>query len=97
MRNEMTRREILRAGLAATSLLALGVPEWAIPALAQGETLVPIPGTKHVAYAEENAGAADLSVPESDLKRAGEIISPRTVSGDRYAKAQMISLDPEDA
>ena len=41
MGNEMTRREILRAGLVATSLLALGVPEWAIPALAQGETLVP--------------------------------------------------------
>ena len=37
----MTRREILRAGLAATSLLAIGVPEWAIPALDQGETLVP--------------------------------------------------------
>ena len=41
MGNDMTRREILRAGLAATSLLAIGVPEWAIPALAQGETLVP--------------------------------------------------------
>ena len=41
VRNEMTRREILRAGLVATSLLAIGVPEWAIPALAQGETLVP--------------------------------------------------------
>ncbi len=41
MAKEMTRREILRAGLAATSLLAIGVPEWAIPALAQGETLVP--------------------------------------------------------
>ena len=41
MAKEMTRREILRTGLAATSLLAIGVPEWAIPALAQGETLVP--------------------------------------------------------
>jgi len=41
MAKEITRREILRVGLAATSLLAIGVPEWAIPALAQGETLVP--------------------------------------------------------
>ncbi len=41
MGKEITRREILRAGLVATSLLAIGVPEWAIPALAQGETLVP--------------------------------------------------------
>ena len=64
--------------------------------LAQGETLVPIPGTKHVGYAVENAEAASLSVAEGDLKRAGEIISPKTVSGDRYGRAQMISLDPEE-
>ena len=64
--------------------------------LAQGETLVPIPGTKHVEYAVENAEAAGVSLSEGDLKRAGEIIGPKTVSGDRYAKAQMISLDPED-
>jgi len=35
---EITLREILRAELAAESLLAIGVPEWAISALAQGET-----------------------------------------------------------
>jgi DMSO/TMAO reductase YedYZ molybdopterin-dependent catalytic subunit len=34
---EISRRETLRRGLAATSLLALTVPDWAIPALAQGE------------------------------------------------------------
>jgi DMSO/TMAO reductase YedYZ molybdopterin-dependent catalytic subunit len=38
---QIPRREILRAGLAATSLLAVNVPEWAFPALAQGETDVP--------------------------------------------------------
>ena len=64
--------------------------------LAQGEAVVPIPGTKHVEYAVENAGAADLSLSEEDLKRVGEIIGPTTVSGDRYGKAQMISLDPEE-
>ncbi len=64
--------------------------------LAQGETLVPIPGTKHIGYAVENAEAASLSIAEGDLKRAGEIISPKTVSGDRYGKAQMSSLDPEE-
>jgi DMSO/TMAO reductase YedYZ molybdopterin-dependent catalytic subunit len=40
MAEQLTRRETLRRGLAATSLLAL-VPEWATPALAQGETDVP--------------------------------------------------------
>jgi len=63
--------------------------------LAQGETLVSIPGTKHVAYVEENATAAELTIAASDLQRAGELINAQTVSGDRYAKSQMISLDPE--
>ena len=35
-----TRREILKGGLAAAGLAAFGVPEWALPALAQGETVV---------------------------------------------------------
>jgi len=64
--------------------------------LAQGETLVPIPGTKHVAFVEENAGAGDLEVPEADLERAGRLINAETVAGPRYSKAGMISLDPED-
>ena len=40
MSEPITRRETIRRGLAATSLLALS-PDWALPALAQGETLVP--------------------------------------------------------
>jgi DMSO/TMAO reductase YedYZ molybdopterin-dependent catalytic subunit len=38
---QSTRREILRGGLAAAGLGVLGIPEWALPALAQGETVVP--------------------------------------------------------
>ena len=63
--------------------------------LAQDESIVPIPGTKHVGYVEENAGAADLTIPEADLRRAGALISTETVTGDRYAPSQRISLDPE--
>src|ERR1051326_2194611 len=40
MTEQISRRETLRAGLAASSLLAL-LPDWAVPALAQGETEVP--------------------------------------------------------
>jgi DMSO/TMAO reductase YedYZ molybdopterin-dependent catalytic subunit len=36
-----TRRRVLQGGLAAAGLSALGIPEWAFPLLAQGETLVP--------------------------------------------------------
>jgi DMSO/TMAO reductase YedYZ molybdopterin-dependent catalytic subunit len=35
-----TRREILKGGLAVAGLAAVGIPEWALPALAQGETVV---------------------------------------------------------
>src|SRR5213596_636277 len=41
MATRMTRREILKAGLTAASLAAMGLPEWALPVLAQGETVVP--------------------------------------------------------
>jgi len=41
MANQRSRREILRGGLAVAGLGVLGVPEWVLPALAQGETLVP--------------------------------------------------------
>ena len=41
MAKETTRRAILKGGLAAAGLGMVGLPEWALPALAQGETLVP--------------------------------------------------------
>ena len=40
MTNQSTRREILKGGLAMAGLGVIGLPEWALPALAQGETLV---------------------------------------------------------
>ena len=40
MTQQTTRREILKGGLAVAGLGMLGIPEWALPALAQGETLV---------------------------------------------------------
>src|SRR5437016_3342156 len=41
MTNQSTRREMLKGGLALAGLSVFGVPEWALPALAQSETLVP--------------------------------------------------------
>src|SRR5712692_7742185 len=41
MTNQHSRREMLRGGLAVAGLSVFGVPEWALPVLAQGETLVP--------------------------------------------------------
>lgn len=63
--------------------------------LSKGETLVPIPGTKHVSYMKENAAAAELQIGSEDLASIDGLINPATVAGERYAKGGMISLDPE--
>ncbi len=59
--------------------------------LAQGEDLVPIPGTKRVKYLEDNAGAVDVELTDDDLKRI-EAELP-SVSGDRYDEAGMASVN----
>src|SRR5256885_15362456 len=41
MAQQRARRDILKGGLAVAGLGILGVPEWVLPVLAQGETLVP--------------------------------------------------------
>ena len=64
--------------------------------LAQDENFVPIPGTKHVKYVEENAAAAELKISDDDLQLAGSIFANNAVRGERYAQSQMISLDPDE-
>lgn len=64
--------------------------------MAQDPAFVSIPGTKQVKYVEENAAAVDLSIRESDIHKAGELINEKTVAGERYSASQMISLDPDE-
>ena len=59
--------------------------------LAQGEDIVPIPGTKHVRYLEENAGALDVALTDEDLARLEEAAPVGVAAGDRYA--DMSSID----
>lgn len=65
--------------------------------LAQDENFVPIPGTKHVKFVEQNAKSLRLSIPQEDLLAAGKLFEGERVRGDRYAQSHMISLDPEPA
>ncbi len=53
--------------------------------LAQGEDIVPIPGTKHVAYLEQNVAASEIELGEDDLRRIDEAAPAGAASGDRYA------------
>jgi aryl-alcohol dehydrogenase-like predicted oxidoreductase len=52
--------------------------------LAQGQDIVPIPGTKHVKYLDENIGALDVKLSDADLKRLDDILPPGAAAGDRY-------------
>jgi aryl-alcohol dehydrogenase-like predicted oxidoreductase len=55
--------------------------------LAQGEDVVPIPGTKRRSYLEENVGAAGVQLTPADLDRLGHIAPPGVAEGGRYADA----------
>jgi len=59
--------------------------------LAQGEDLVPIPGTKRRKYLEENAAAVDVVLTEDDLARI-EVELPKA-AGERYNEAGMASVN----
>jgi aryl-alcohol dehydrogenase-like predicted oxidoreductase len=59
--------------------------------LAQGEDLVPIPGTKRRSYLEQNAGAIDVELTDQDLARIDAEIPE--AAGDRYDEAGMASID----
>jgi len=52
--------------------------------LAQGEDIVPIPGTKHVKYLDQNIGALDVKLSDEDLKRLDAILPPGAAAGERY-------------
>ena len=61
--------------------------------LAQGEDIVPIPGTKHRKYLEENAGALDIKLSREDLERIDEIAPTGVTAGTRYPEAGMRSIN----
>ncbi|HEX6641197.1 MAG TPA: aldo/keto reductase [Thermoanaerobaculia bacterium] len=52
--------------------------------LHRGDDIVPIPGTKHVRYLEENIGALDVSLSDDDLRRIDEVAPKGIAAGDRY-------------
>jgi aryl-alcohol dehydrogenase-like predicted oxidoreductase len=57
--------------------------------LAQGDDLVPIPGTKRRKYLDENIAAVDVQLTPSDLKRIDEVAPRSAFAGPRYSEDQM--------
>ncbi len=79
--------ELAREKEATASQLALA---WV---LAQGEDIVPIPGTKRRKYLEQNAAAADIELSAEDLQRIEEVFPKDAASGARYPEAMMKSVN----
>ena len=57
--------------------------------LAQGNDIVPIPGTKRRKYLEENAGVAGVELTEEDLRRIEEAMPRGSAAGERYSEEMM--------
>ena len=61
--------------------------------LHKGNDIVPIPGTKHVKYLEENVAAADVRLTRDDVAQLDAALRPEKVSGPRYNERQMAQVD----
>ncbi|KHT36093.1 aldo/keto reductase [Pectobacterium carotovorum] len=61
--------------------------------LAQGEHIVPIPGTKRRRYLEENVAALDVTLTKEELAAIDAIFPPDAAAGERYGKESMAALN----
>jgi aryl-alcohol dehydrogenase-like predicted oxidoreductase len=60
--------------------------------LSQGEDIVPIPGTKHRSYLEQNAAAAAISLSVSEIAQLAQAFPAGVTAGTRYPEKQMGTL-----
>lgn len=61
--------------------------------LHKGDDIVPIPGTKHRARLEENAGAASVELDAADMTTLDDALSSENISGPRYNEERMSTVD----
>lgn len=59
--------------------------------LAQGNDIVPIPGTRHIDYLQENIGAADIRLSDEDLERLDNAAPAGSTAGERYADMSSVN------
>jgi aryl-alcohol dehydrogenase-like predicted oxidoreductase len=57
--------------------------------LAQGNDMIPIPGTKRLKYLEDNMGALAVELTEADLKETNETFNELEIAGERYTPEMM--------
>jgi aryl-alcohol dehydrogenase-like predicted oxidoreductase len=61
--------------------------------LAQGDDIVPIPGTKRRQYLEENVGALDVRLTPQELAELDSLLPPGVAAGDRYPGPAMRAVN----
>jgi len=64
--------------------------------LAQGDHIIPIPGTGKLDHLEENAGAAEVRLEPAIVAELGAIINQHTVQGPRYSAANQMDVGTEE-
>lgn len=62
--------------------------------LAQGDDVVPIPGTRNAARLEENTGAVDVELTDADLEHITTIL-PQGSAGSRYPAAMLAAMSTD--
>lgn len=60
--------------------------------LAQGDDIIPIPGTKRIEYLEENIGAVEVQLTDKDLARIDDIAPKGVAIGERYESMEDLNI-----
>ncbi|MBL6945614.1 MAG: aldo/keto reductase [Rhodospirillales bacterium] len=60
--------------------------------LAQGDDIVPIPGTKRRTYLEENLASLDINLSAADMAKLTDVFTPGVTAGTRYPAKQMTKI-----
>ncbi|MDQ6800797.1 MAG: aldo/keto reductase [Acidobacteriota bacterium] len=82
-----TIEEIAKSKGCTPSQLALA---WV---LAQGDDIVPIPGTKHIKYLDENLAALNVRLTAEELERIGDVLPAGAAAGTRYPAQAMRNVN----
>lgn len=63
--------------------------------LAQGDDIIPIPGSRSIAHMRENLASSAVRLPDSAIARVGALFTPDSVAGERYTENQLLEVDTE--
>jgi aryl-alcohol dehydrogenase-like predicted oxidoreductase len=61
--------------------------------LAQGDDIVPIPGTKRIKYLDENLGALNVRLAAEELQRINDVLPAGSAYGERYPASSMRAVN----